>query len=79
VFSADRLDAQRMEFRYPVRFAIFKAEFETNDPACPFVWARNGKVIIRGRGIQKAGHFRVEAEYSAVERALATKRSKSAG
>jgi hypothetical protein len=76
VLKAERLDASRMRFQYSVRFSIPKFEGKPDNPKSPQVWARNGKMVIKGRGVRKSGLVSGEMEYAEMERALAAKAAK---
>jgi hypothetical protein len=75
VFIATKLDDKRLKVEFLTRFAVIKFEGVPDDPGCPRVWVRNGKMIIRGQRIRKKGGFDVEMEYAAVEHALKSKAS----
>jgi hypothetical protein len=75
VFIANRLDRMRVQIEFLTRFVVFKFEGVPDNPGSPRVWVRNGKMIIRGRGIRRDGGFEVEMEYAAMERALKSKDS----
>jgi hypothetical protein len=73
VFQAVRWDAARMRFEQCVRFPLMKFEGRANEKSPPHLWVRGGKVIVKGRGVQKLGVINCEMEYAAIERGLAAK------
>jgi hypothetical protein len=62
--------------QYAVRFSIAQFEGKPDDQESPHVWARNDKVVIKGRGVRKTGQVNGEIEYREIEGALAAKGDK---
>jgi hypothetical protein len=71
VFQVERIDTSRMRYEQSVRFALFKFEGRADKNTSPYVWIRNGKAIIKGRGVERKGGVNGEIEYAARERGLA--------
>jgi hypothetical protein len=77
VFKAERREATHLRFQFSVRFSILKFEGRPDSPQPPCIWVRNGKVVIRGRGVRKTGLVSGEMQYTEIERAQATKAAKA--
>ena len=77
-FKAERIDASRLEFQYCIRFSLLKFEGKPDNPESPYLWARNGKMIIEGRGVRKTGVVSGGMEYAELERGLAATVAKAA-
>jgi hypothetical protein len=70
VFQAVRIDVDRMRYEQCVRFALLKFEGREGEKTPPHLWVRNGRVIIKGRGVMKRGGVTGEIAYEAIERGL---------
>jgi hypothetical protein len=70
VFKAERIDGHRMRYEQSVRFLLFKFEGRADEKSPPSFWVRNGKAIIRGRGLKRKGGVTAEIAYEAIERGL---------
>ncbi len=55
VFQAERVDSTRVRCQYLVRFLLWKMEGSAEKGSEPHFWTRNGKAIIKGRGVKKKG------------------------
>jgi hypothetical protein len=70
VFKAERIDDQTMKYEMLVRFALFKFSGRATEKSLPHLWVRNGRVIIKGRGVMKRGGLTGAIAYEAIERGL---------
>jgi hypothetical protein len=78
VFMAERVDAEHVGIMYLVRFPFFAAEFREDQRNGRRVWARNGKVITEGEGVQKGGTIRGTIGYTFFEEMVSIKSKRTA-
>jgi hypothetical protein len=58
-----------MRVWFDVRFTVIQCEFKTDDPKFPHVWIRNGRMVIKNRGVKKTGQVRCTVSYETLDRA----------
>ena len=73
VFQVTRVDRAHLRFEQSVRFVLFVFAGQADEQTSPHLWVRNGKMIIKGRGVKKTGGVQGEIEYAEIERGLAAK------
>jgi hypothetical protein len=74
VFKAERIDADHVRYQQLVRFTLFKFAGRADEKSLPHFWVRNGKAIIKGRGIKTKGGVTGMIAYQAIEKGLAARR-----
>ena len=67
VLLAKKVDDTHYEMEYMVRFPIFTAELQIDDPSNRTLWCRNGAVIVRGQNVKRKGAIKIVAEYAGIK------------